>query len=152
MDFFKGTVLLHLFAGALSRRSPSFSDAIPALHIPVPSPFSILEAFIESCIKSYNLDLYNCKPPPERTPPVVQTTKSASRVSVNGAEGDVPRKVSEIRSKSSEEMRRALEQYKKKFPNIAAIIIGTRRTDPHGGKPNFVLSDPFSIIDRSFVI
>ena len=32
-----------------------------------------------------------------------------------------------------EEMRRALQVYKDKFPQIDGILIGTRRTDPHGG-------------------
>ena len=31
-------------------------------------------------------------------------------------------------------MRRALEVYKEEFPEIEAILIGTRRTDPHGCK------------------
>lgn len=31
-------------------------------------------------------------------------------------------------------MRRALEFYKSRFPHIDAILIGTRRTDPHGGE------------------
>jgi len=31
-------------------------------------------------------------------------------------------------------MRRALEFYKSRFPQIDAILIGTRRTDPHGGE------------------
>jgi FAD synthetase len=32
-------------------------------------------------------------------------------------------------------MKQALEIYKNKFPNIDAILIGTRRTDPLGGAP-----------------
>lgn len=31
-------------------------------------------------------------------------------------------------------MKRALEHYKEKFPHIEAILIGTRRADPHGGE------------------
>ena len=31
-------------------------------------------------------------------------------------------------------MRRALEVYKETFPQIEAILVGTRRGDPHGGE------------------
>lgn len=37
-------------------------------------------------------------------------------------------------AKGGEGMKNALAVYKEKFPNIEAILIGTRRTDPHGGK------------------
>ena len=30
-------------------------------------------------------------------------------------------------------MREALELYRARFPTVVAILIGTRRTDPHGG-------------------
>jgi hypothetical protein len=30
-------------------------------------------------------------------------------------------------------MREALELYRARFPTVEAILIGTRRTDPHGG-------------------
>ena len=30
-------------------------------------------------------------------------------------------------------MKRGLEVYKVKYPNIEAILVGTRRGDPHGG-------------------
>jgi len=36
------------------------------------------------------------------------------------------------KAKGAEGMREALENYKNKFPHINAILIGTRRTDPHG--------------------
>ena len=38
-----------------------------------------------------------------------------------------------VPTKGGEGMRRALEAYQRKFPHVAAILIGTRRTDPHGG-------------------
>ncbi|THH29496.1 hypothetical protein EUX98_g4693 [Antrodiella citrinella] len=34
-------------------------------------------------------------------------------------------------------MKSALQHYKDKFPHIQAILIGTRRTDPHGAKLSF---------------
>ena len=35
--------------------------------------------------------------------------------------------------KGGEGMRLALELYKSRFPEVEAILIGTRRSDPHGG-------------------
>lgn len=37
-------------------------------------------------------------------------------------------------ARGGEGMRRALELYKEKYPHIEAILIGTRRSDPHGGE------------------
>ena len=36
-------------------------------------------------------------------------------------------------------MRRALEAYKVAFPHIEAILVGTRRDDPHGGEYIIIL-------------
>ncbi|KAJ7507172.1 hypothetical protein B0H11DRAFT_1970571 [Mycena galericulata] len=60
-----GTVLLHLYAGALARRlAPSEPvKPIPALYIAVPSPFPTLETFIDESARRYNLDLFQCRPP-----------------------------------------------------------------------------------------
>ena len=38
-----------------------------------------------------------------------------------------------------EGMRRALEVYKARLPHIEAILIGTRRGDPHGGTCHSVI-------------
>ncbi|KAF5327324.1 hypothetical protein D9619_004018 [Psilocybe cf. subviscida] len=58
------TVLLHLYAGALARRLKSNEDLKPihALYIPVPSPFSVLEEFIDDSARAYNLDIFSCVP------------------------------------------------------------------------------------------
>lgn len=103
------TVLLHLYAGALARRVTLGEPVkpIPAIYIPVPSPFPVLETFIEDATEAYNLDLFRCFNPAQAA----------------GAVG---------KAKSAEGMRLALETYKTKFPHINAILIGMRRTDPHG--------------------
>lgn len=114
-----GTVLLHLFAAVLSnpKYSPPEPKPIAGLYIPCPSPFTTLESFIKTSVSSYNLDLFQCIPPaaPDTTLPV----ESAG----DGKKGE----------KGGEGMRRGLEVYKGKYPNIEAILIGTRRGDPHGG-------------------
>lgn len=124
-----GTVLLHLYAGALAKRlSPSEAvKPIPALYIAVPSPFPTLETFIEESATRYNLDLFQCRPPSDRVESVVTPAPT------NGADyiESVPKAVG--KAKGGEGMKQALQIYKDKFPEIDAILIGTRRSDPHGG-------------------
>ncbi|KAF8892881.1 hypothetical protein BD779DRAFT_1436325 [Infundibulicybe gibba] len=125
------TVLLHLLAGALSRRQTSSQStkSIPGIYIAVPSPFPVLEDFIESSSKAYNLDLFCCRPPSEPVESV--TTPAAERSGSDYVEQlKHPRAVG--KAKGAEGMRQALEIYKEKFSNISAILIGTRRSDPHG--------------------
>lgn len=120
-------MLLHLFAGALARRLPfeGLVKPIPALNIPVASPFADLEMFVEKAVKAYNLDLYTCQGP-------------ACSPGVN-SKGDANSKVSshyqrQNNLKGGPCMREALQMYKDLFPQISAILIGTRRADPHGGE------------------
>jgi FAD synthetase len=117
---------------------------IPTLYIPVPSPFPVLESFIADSTRRYNLDLFFCKPSNERvesvvTPPPVPSPPPGS-VNGNAAGMDhlngqtqppKPRAVG--KAKGVEGMRQALEIYKSRFPHISAILVGTRRSDPHGG-------------------
>jgi hypothetical protein len=107
-----GTILLHLYAAALAKRT--IRPAIPALYIPVPSPFTALEDFIFHAARVYDLSIFTCTPPH-----VVETS----------------RRVSDASAKGNENMREALELYRARFPTVEAILIGTRRTDPHGGAP-----------------
>ncbi|KAJ7056963.1 hypothetical protein C8F01DRAFT_1061243 [Mycena amicta] len=115
------TVLLHLYAGALARRlGPSETPKpIPAIYIAVPSPFPMLETFIEDAARQYNLDLFHCRPPSE----------GVESVATPGTE-NAPKAIG--KAKGAEGMKQALEIYKTRFPNIDAIFIGTRRSDPHG--------------------
>ncbi|KAF7293011.1 FAD synthetase [Mycena indigotica] len=124
------TVLLHLYAGALARRlGPSEAlKSIPAIYIAVPSPFPMLETFIEDAARQYHLDLFHCRPPSEPVESVV--TPAAANGSNTNYLDNAPKAVG--KAKGTEGMKQALEIYKNKFPNIEAILIGTRRTDPHG--------------------
>ncbi|KII91483.1 hypothetical protein PLICRDRAFT_173326 [Plicaturopsis crispa FD-325 SS-3] len=128
------TVLLHLFAGALARRlAPTESmNAIPAIYIPTPSPFPALETFIEESAVTYNLDLFHPTAPSQPPLPVESVpTPGASSNPLNGDAGALANHAVG-KSKGGEGMRRALEVYKQRFPHIRAILIGTRRADPHG--------------------
>lgn len=70
----------------------------------------------------YKLDIFHCVPPSSDP---VETV--AVKATVNGH--------IEKKAKGGEGMRQALARYKDRFPHVEAILIGTRRTDPNGGKP-----------------
>ena len=122
-----GTVLLHLVAASLGRRtSPGARPpSLPAVYIPVPSPFPQLERFIDDAASAYDLDLFHCPQPSHFVLPVetVPTPGAAS--------APIPERAKHV--KGGEGMRLALELYKNRFPHVEAILIGTRRSDPHGG-------------------
>jgi len=105
---------------------------IHSLYIPVPSPFDSLEEFIESCVKLYNLDLF-CSRPSAPQVESVPTPPETPSLNANGRLTETPPPRPVGKSKGGEGMLQALERYKSAFPHIDAVIIGTRRTDPHGG-------------------
>ncbi|KAF8273753.1 hypothetical protein EI94DRAFT_1769208 [Lactarius quietus] len=117
------TVLLHLYAAALAKRNAD--PSIPALYIPVPSPFPALETFISHALSVYNLSVFTCATSPAATPAGPPTA------------GD------DVKANSADGMRGALESFCARFPSVEAIIVGTRRTDPHGATLDFrVKTDP----------
>ena len=121
-----GTVLLHLYAAALGKRlGPSAEMVpIPAIYIAVPSPFPVLETFIAQAAKDYHLDLHYC-PPDDQADTKTAPVTSPGLVSNHSAAIE--------KAKPSGGMKQALEVYKSQFPHIAAILLGIRRSDPHGG-------------------
>ncbi|KAI0363293.1 adenine nucleotide alpha hydrolases-like protein, partial [Pilatotrama ljubarskyi] len=142
------TVLLHLVAASLGRRSPSPQRRpLAAVYIPVPSPFLQLEAFIADAARAYDLDLFRCPPPPTPSIPAasasstpvlpvesVATPGSAGPPATLDGGGETQRPK---HAKGGEGMRVALELYKARFPHVEAILIGTRRGDPHGAQLGF---------------
>jgi FAD synthetase len=127
-----GTVLLHLYAAVLAQRLGYHNTMkpIPALYISVPSPFPKLEKFIEESVHAYNLDLFHCTPPMEQ---VESVSTPPAHVGGTHLTVSIPLPVAVGKAKGGEGMRQALGMYKSRFPHITAILIGTRRTDPHGG-------------------
>ncbi|KAI0795561.1 hypothetical protein C8Q75DRAFT_730489 [Abortiporus biennis] len=123
------TVLLHLLAAALGHRAPPDQPctSVPAVYIPVPSPFPQLEKFIDRAAEAYHLDLYHSPPPPAPVESVtVPGTPAGSVLDLSGPT-----------AKGGEGMKNALAAYKDKFPYVEAIFIGTRKSDPHGSKLGF---------------
>ncbi|KAL1728325.1 hypothetical protein EV714DRAFT_252866 [Schizophyllum commune] len=117
---------------------------IPALYIAVPSPFPALEEFIEHCARIYNLDLYSIRPPSESNAVESVDTPRGDGVRagppvkdyITGAGSAKPAKAVG-KAKGAEGMKQALQIYKETFPRISAILIGTRRSDPHGARLSF---------------
>jgi FAD synthetase len=122
---FTGTVLLHLYAVALAKRR--VRPSLPLLYIPVQSPFPALEAFISQVARQYELPVFTC------APPCLIPTPDPSSTSHD-----------DVSDNESGNMREALELYRARFPAVEAILIGTRRTDPHGGPcPISLSTSPF---------
>lgn len=131
-----GTVLLHLYAAALAKRQPPSEPPkpIPAIYIPLPSQFTAMEKFIDETVTTYKLSVFNCTPPSETLPVESVLTPAANSDGEEYISTSEPPPRAVGKSKGGEGMRMALEIYKNKFPHITAILMGTRRTDPHGGK------------------
>ncbi|KAJ3973077.1 hypothetical protein EV361DRAFT_796936 [Lentinula raphanica] len=130
------TVLLHLFAGVLGKRraASEHTSPIPAIYIAVPSPFPVLEEFIQDAAKDYNLDLFYCRPPQEDSIETVVTPAPNAITKGQDYMHPLPGPRGVGKAKGGEGMRQALEMYKAQFPHINGILIGTRRTDPHGDR------------------
>lgn len=130
------TVLLHLYAAALTRKVLSMHKPIFALYIPDPSPFPALEEFIKMATQDYLLNLFTCNLSSDIQLPVESVTPGVSTpTSLKGSDGYIGHSLQTQpvgSARGGEGMRRALELYKLRFPDIQAILVGTRRTDPHG--------------------
>lgn len=106
----------------------------------MPSSFPVLEDFIEDAVKDYNLDLFYCRPPQEDSIETVVTPAASSITKGRDYIHPLPGPRSVGKAKGGEGMRQALEMYKAQLPHINGILIGTRRTDPHGGMRNLTLA------------
>lgn len=130
------TVLLHLYAAVLTRKVLSAHKPIFALYIPDPSPFPALEEFIKITVQDYLLDLFTCNLSSDIQLPVESVTPGVSTpTALKGSNGYIGHSLQTQpvgAARGGEGMRRALELYKLRFPDIQAILVGTRRTDPHG--------------------
>ena len=78
-------------------------------------------------------------PPP---PPQPSQLKSAD----DETKGQKASKYPVGKARGGEGMRRALEAYKVAFPHIEAILVGTRRDDPHGGEYIIIITSSPSLL------
>jgi FAD synthetase len=103
---------------------------IAGIYIPIPSPFPALEAFIDDTVRNYNMDLFRCRNLSSES--ALDSTSTPLQLSGSVRRGaTAPAKLK--KDDAADGMRRALDMYKKRHPNISAVLIGTRHTDPHGG-------------------
>ncbi|PRQ69889.1 hypothetical protein AAT19DRAFT_11542 [Rhodotorula toruloides] len=142
------TVLVHLLAAAILRRqNPSLIDSpssssptssaslppIPTIYVRCPSPFPQVEAFVSLCARWYALELEAVEGGMREALQVYVDRRKSSLALSNGTEG-----------------RRG---------EIKAVLVGTRRNDPHGehlrpfsptdaGWPDFMRVHP--ILDWSY--
>ncbi|KAG8798746.1 hypothetical protein FRC16_006597 [Serendipita sp. 398] len=116
------TVLLHLLAVALwRRRSRSPKEQADCLH-QLPSECPPEQATSQS---RFNSLYVTCSSPfPEVEAFVDHCAESYSLGLFRTSPGGLP-------------MKDALKQYKEKEPKIKSILVGTRRSDPHGDKLDF---------------
>jgi FAD synthetase len=93
-----------------------------------------MESFIDESAVRYGLDVFRCAPPDELPVESVSkgATPSATSAGMEGFPDQSERPVGKARG--GEGMRQALELYKTTHPFIDAILVGTRRGDPHGGQ------------------
>lgn len=105
----------------------------------MPSPFTELEDFIWESARAYDLDLFTCSPKSDIPLPVESVTPGTATPDafkegegILSQSGFLRRPVGKARG--GEGMRRALQFYKDKYPLIEAVLVGTRRSDPHGGE------------------
>lgn len=93
--------------------------------------------FIYECAKAYHLDLYRCEPPANGSLQVESVTEPSSPEAPFSTLPEHKQKMilatTSARAKGGDGMKGALGLYKERFPHVEAIVIGTRRTDPHGG-------------------
>jgi FAD synthetase len=91
-----------------------------------------MEAFIDESAVRYRLQLFRC-PPPDDLP--VESVSKAPTPAISTADLKAyPDQQPVGKARGGEGMRQALELYKVTHPLIHAILVGTRRGDPHGGQ------------------
>ena len=90
----------------------------------MPSPFSSLETFIYEAAEAYHLELFHHIPPEDGEESASSLPSGASSPALN---------IHETAKGKGVGMKHALAVYKERNPHVEAILIGTRRTDPHGG-------------------
>ncbi|KAF7846381.1 hypothetical protein BT93_L4480 [Corymbia citriodora subsp. variegata] len=117
-------VLLVLYLAVLHthfQQMKSVPTTIPSVYVKSPDPFPQVTDFVETSSKQYHLDLVGIATNPGTSPTLSKARSHADPPNTDNQ----PEKVT---------FRDAFEIYLKSHPQVKAIFVGTRRTDPHGGK------------------
>ncbi|KAL8664942.1 MAG: hypothetical protein Q9202_002651 [Teloschistes flavicans] len=117
-------VLLILYLSLLSNH-PDLPDRLPAIYIPPSHPFDSVTNFTLHSAARYhlNLDIHAENSSPSST--TSATSKGQDGRGGGGGGGG---------GKGEGGMKEAFAQYLVRNPGVEAIFVGTRRTDPHGGR------------------
>ncbi|KAL8772363.1 MAG: hypothetical protein Q9194_004630 [Teloschistes cf. exilis] len=129
-------VLLILYLSLLSTH-PDLPDRLPAIYIPPSHPFASVTDFTLRSAARYhlNLDIYSEDSSSSSQPATTLssiTSKGQDAAAGAGAEGGGGG--GKGKGKGGGGMKEAFTQYLSRNPSVDAIFVGTRRTDPHGGK------------------
>ncbi|KAL9580091.1 MAG: hypothetical protein Q9212_004702 [Teloschistes hypoglaucus] len=137
-------VLLILYLSLLSTH-PDLPDRLPAIYIPPSHPFASVTKFTLRSAARYhlNLDIYSEELSSSSTstttiPTTSVTSKGQDETAGGGGRGG---------GKGGGGMKEAFTQYLSRNPDVSAIFVGTRRTDPHGGK---LSPEGFDMTDRGW--
>ena len=132
-------VLLILYLAALhthftrptNRRKDDdpFPTSIPSIYAKPPDPFPAVTTFVESSSEAYHLDLTHIS----TNPGPRLTTQLKSHSSPPSPSNPLHNPPSTTSSRPIVTFRDAFALYLSQHPDIRAIFVGTRRTDPHGG-------------------
>lgn len=137
------------FTQPTGRRKDDVPQLLPSIYAKPPDPFPSVTSFVESSSKEYCLDLVHISTSP-KVHPHLPETKSPPASPPNPTETSAPAIVplANVPDQKEDEtvkvvtFRDAFAHYLETHPNVKAIFVGTRRTDPHGGRlTNFDMTD-----------
>ncbi|KAK5048893.1 hypothetical protein LTR84_005313 [Exophiala bonariae] len=124
--------------GEEQTQGENFPTSIPSIYAKPPDPFPAVTSFVDYSSALYHLDLthISTNPGPNKkqrshsNPPLTQPPPkfdASQYQQANGGGHDLPA------MKPIVSFRDAFALYLDKHPQVQAIFVGTRRTDPHGG-------------------
>ena len=119
-------VLLILYLATLHsyyvRNDLDFPKTIPSIYAKPPDPFPAVTAFVDTSSAEYHLDLVHISTNPGTSP---TPEKARSHTSP-------PAYINSDENSKIVTFRDAFALYLSSHPQVKAIFVGTRRTDPHG--------------------
>lgn len=124
------------------RRKDALPQTLPSIYAKPPDPFPSVTSFVESSSEEYHLDLVHIETDPAtHSDPAKAKSHTSPPSTPQKATGEAPVVLPLVRSPEQKEdkavkvvtFRDAFAYYLETHPQVKAIFVGTRRTDPHGG-------------------